>query len=293
MMISTPLAQVLLYTNGPFYAFPWRAPLNFLLGSDYPTAFRHFDRDHKGTANLSYHLVCLVATLLCNFALLRELDALLLPRRAPLLQIATATSWGALLLAQADCPPAARAAAAGCAALLWAASPLARRHWRWLAVAQSLVGAAAVELITCVEAGVEARGAAFTAVLLLQLGMWYVLRAPSLYGKLAPHSTYINGVALAWMCALAMKANPVRGGLYAQAAFLLWPLSFLSAQPWLCLLGVGFSCSIAQGVAHRLGGEPSTVEQLQSLAAAEKLQYEWAHHTFFPNLVFHAIYNKM
>lgn len=47
------ISQLLLYTNGPFYASPWRAPLNSALGSDYASAFRHFDRDHTDAGHNS------------------------------------------------------------------------------------------------------------------------------------------------------------------------------------------------------------------------------------------------
>ena len=59
--------QLLLYTNGPFYASPWRAPLNSAIGSDYVTAYRHFDRDHQdsgaaaGPDLFRQHLACLPA----------------------------------------------------------------------------------------------------------------------------------------------------------------------------------------------------------------------------------------
>ena len=33
--------------------------------------------------------------------------------------------------------------------------------------------------------------------------------------------------------------------------------------------------------------------QLQSLSPEDKLEYEWAHHTFFPNLLLNAVYDKV
>ena len=38
-------------------------------------------------------------------------------------------------------------------------------------------------------------------------------------------------------------------------------------QPWLVFLGAGFLCAVAQGVAHRLSGEASTVEQVMAVVA--------------------------
>jgi len=158
---------------------------------------------------------------------------------------------------------------------------------------QGCILAAAFELILCPEKGIEAHGLVFAVALTVHLLLWRTLSSPKAFGSLARYSTHVNVLLLSCLCALAMKPNPVRGGLYAAAAVLLWPASFLTAQPWLCLHGAGFLCALAQGVAHRLAGEASTVEQLQDLGPDEKLPYEWAHHTFFPNLLLHAVHKKM
>ena len=108
--------------------------------------------------DLFYHLICLVITLLGNFAFLAELDQCLSPKsrgsRLPLLRAVTAVGWCMALSIQWACPLPARIASVCCIVLGCVAAPWVQRQWRVIAAVQGGILAAAFELIFCPEKGI-------------------------------------------------------------------------------------------------------------------------------------------
>ena len=290
LLQSPPASQLLLYTHGPFFSVPWRAPLNALVGSSYETAYLHFARDHTDPTNLALHVACLLLTLAANFAMLGAVEAKLKMRTAPL-QFLTMTGWCAAL-ALAPCPDRVKAGSVLLVVLGRNLGPRLLPDWTVAAWFQGAIAAGAVEFILLPEKGKDAGGLAFAGVLAAWTAVWLLLTKTRLRGALKTVSTPVCFAVLAAMVRLVTGTDPVRGGLYAFGNFAIWPLALMVDEPWLFWVGAGFALATAQGVAHRLSGEASTVEQLQTLGSHKKLPYEWGHHTFFPNLLLHALHDR-
>ena len=93
---------------------------------------------------------------------------------------------------------------------------------------------------------------------------------------------------------LTLKSDPVRGGAIFVGAAVPWAAALVTDAPALCLYGASYGCMVAQGVAHRLSAQESTLEQHQLMRdVSQKVPYEWSHTTFFPALVFHSAHQSL
>lgn len=71
-------------------------------------------------------------------------------------------------------------------------------------------------------------------------------------------------------------------------------LSILTGEPIFFLHSCAFTATLLQGLAHSLSGEVATLVKLMDEDNHEsKVSYEWAHVTFFPNLLFQAIFDVL
>merc|ERR1711920_749638 len=70
-------AGIFQYAFAPFFCYPPKLLVHWLLGTPYPTSYAHFRRDHQDDLNLFLHGLCLPLQLLSNFAFLVELDRFL------------------------------------------------------------------------------------------------------------------------------------------------------------------------------------------------------------------------
>ena len=100
-------------------------------------------------------------------------------------------------------------------------------------------------------------------------------------------------LVLAAMVKTALAPDPVKP-VVKLGSLAVWILALLTDRPELGLYGVGYSAMAAQGLAHRLSGQPSTLEQVQVLDdGVSKLSFEWAHVTYFPALLFHSVLESL
>eukprot|EP00932_Pfiesteria_piscicida_P015100 SRR837773.27092.p2 GENE.SRR837773.27092~~SRR837773.27092.p2 ORF type:complete len:101 (-),score=28.55 SRR837773.27092:78-380(-) len=90
---------------------------------------------------------------------------------------------------------------------------------------------------------------------------------------------------------LKVCQDPFGGGKATKSPFIFglvgWILSVLTDQPWLFFYSGGFLASLSQGVAHHFAGEEGTLPQLANIAD------EFAHTTYFPNLLLHSVYQSL
>ena len=74
MKFLTKILQIILYSNGPFYCYPWKPIINYFVGDGYPIAYQHFRRDHHGYVNVTLHLICLCLQVCANYSFLALID---------------------------------------------------------------------------------------------------------------------------------------------------------------------------------------------------------------------------
>lgn len=103
------ILQVLLYSSGPFFSFPWKPILNSLAGGSYRTAVRHFWAQHRNEYNLAWHVVCLCYQLIANFIFLAEVDIFLAHQFGyhtgiRWLSLLTIALWSSALVHPSACP---------------------------------------------------------------------------------------------------------------------------------------------------------------------------------------------
>jgi hypothetical protein len=90
---------LLMYCAGPFNFHPLKLPMQYIFGSSYHRAYRHFRNNHSIPVNIVAHLLGLAHILLANFALLHEVDARVLEPAGFTFGVTlpTALMWGLLL----------------------------------------------------------------------------------------------------------------------------------------------------------------------------------------------------
>jgi hypothetical protein len=305
-MIRT-LQQVSLYSVVPFFCFPHKLALNALSGDSYAVAYTHFREGHSGKLNLALHFVCLTFTVLANAAVLSAIDGWLPPMAflpAALagrwLSALTAVGWIATLAASPAPLPCSIASTALIATAMvlgpWVRhNPDALEHYTLplfvtLMVVGKLLSNASVPKCMRCTSGPLRTIALWSAVLVA----WRVaaLTAAATYGAaLSAQSTTLLRSLAALLVLLSALPNPLKPtvvvGMIACRA-----VAVASGVPEVQLLGYGFFGSFLQGMAHRVTGEDATLLTLEkSEASSKRLAYEWSHVTFFPNLLFHVIYN--
>ena len=132
----------------------------------------------------------------------------------------------------------------------------------------------------------------FAVALVVFTALWRLL-ATKLRGCAKRFGAPAMPVVLAAMVSLARKDDPVKP-VVKLGGIVVWPLALLTDRPELCLYSFGYTAMAAQGIAHRLSGQPSTLEQVQVLDdGVSKLSFEWAHVVYFPALLFHSVLESL
>ena len=301
------IQQVALYSVVPFFCFPHKLVLNALSGDSYAVAYEHFCEGHSGKLNLALHFVCLTFTVLANAALLSAIDGWLPPMAflpAALagrwLSALTAVGWVATLAAS-PAPLLCSVASTMLIGMAMIVGPHVRQYpdaleqytfplFITLMVVGKLLSKASVPKWMRCTSGPLRTIALWSAVLVA----WRVaaLTAAKTYGaSLSAQSTTLLPSLAALLVLLSALPNPLKPtvvvGMIACRA-----VAVASGVPEVQLLGYGFFGSFLQGMAHRVTGEDATLLMLEkSEASSKRLAYEWSHVTFFPNLLFHAIYD--
>ena len=298
LALSTPAQQAILYAAGPFYGWPWKPTLNEAHGCSYAVAYAHFRRDHSTPYNIVLHSLCLVAQLVGNFLLLSVLDKRFSKStKWPVLRVTTAIAWIAALALPPECPAPARAlsVAAVVAAAVLAPRLNVESWWTTLPLLQAVITAAGIEFVVLPEEHAEKKippYAGFAVALIVFTALWRLL-ATKLRGSAKRFGAPAIAVVLAAMVSTARKHEPVKP-VVKLGGIAVWPLALLTDRPELCLYSFGYSAMAAQGIAHRLSGQASTLEQHQVLDdGVSKLSFEWAHVVYFPALLFHSVLESL
>ncbi|CAE7352683.1 Cht2 [Symbiodinium natans] len=283
--LSTRLWQWLLFSPGPFYFYPWKSIANHIAGDSYAIGYRHFVAGHYGRINLALHCVALFIQTFGNFRLLEHLDRLLFSK-VGVLSFGSVVAWVASL-ASSPAPALARLASCGSLCFAFQLAPYATVESFELATP----GAMAL-VLTWAQATAKRpiSNRAYAKGLVLMAGWyagWTLLRR--MCGKrLEDQKVRIRCAVISFLSFLAMQKNPVTpvvvlGSLLCRLA------SILTDDPVLYYLGFAFTGSLFQGIAHNLTAEEATLKALERQGEQAKLRYEWAHVTFFPALLFHAV----
>ncbi len=300
MALATVLSQTLLYAGVPFYGAPWKSMMNWLAGDSYGVAFDHFRQNHSTALNLILHSVCMLFQLAANFAFLGCVDSLgsgyervygidrYVARPASLF---TAVDWCAYLWRA----PAPRWCAVLSVLLVASAYLAAPRLMALGGEAIELYALAGFAAAVCVGSLVAGRLRAsqlrqMLKSLLIQLAvaLFIHLLASHAARSLRAHSAALNAAFVVLMLAAASRPDPVLlsvlCGVFGGRA-----LGILTGQAWPCLYSLGFRAMSLQGAAHDISREEATLLALQRRERQAKVRFEWAHVTYFPLLVFHAI----
>ena len=249
-------------------------------GNDYERAYEQFYRDHDQTDTLQLHLLCLVAQLANNFALLACVEEAF--GWSSWLRVLTAVCWAVPLATPAGCPASARAASFLALACAVAAAKVVQRQWRRLVLAQGVVVALAIDALVIKRRPTLAVFCGAYAAWLGAAGALFRHR-----GVLKGARASVNVAVVAVAVALASRDDPLRGGLVHFGAFALWALALATDQAWLFFYGLGFIATVAQGCVHVITDQEATLLQLQE-EESDRRSAEWSHVLYFPNLTFHA-----
>jgi len=109
LTVKQHVLQVLLYSSGPFFSFPWKPILNMVSGGSYRAAIHHFWTQHRNEYNLAWHVVCLFYQLIANFIFLGEVDSSLAVQlgyqpHIRWLSLLTIVLWCSALVYPSSCP---------------------------------------------------------------------------------------------------------------------------------------------------------------------------------------------
>jgi len=279
----------LLYFGGAFFAYPHKPLLNVFQGSPYEVAYQHFRRDHTTDANLVYHGLCLIGQLTGNFGLLGELDEKLGLKNV--LSLATASTWAGMLVLNSSAPPAVKAMSVASLVLAYKLRHKIRGHWQSIMYLQAFIEMLAVQLFVVNDVRstdgskeVKLGGTQLLGMIAIRLLLQNRL-IKSFQGELKGHKNIVNAVIFAFVGYACLdpfgKVPPFFLGLIG------WALSLLTNQPWVEFYSLGFLATLGQGLSHHLAKEQGTMPQLA------KYPDELAHATYFPNLLFQAIYHQL
>lgn len=296
-MTPPRLIGLSLYTPAPFFGYPWKPVLNYLLGGRYAPSYAHFRAQHMGSRNLFYHALCLVWQLGSNYALLDELDEKIVAAvpwlraitRRPL-ALSNSIVWGATCIATSPTPILVKLSS--CASLYLAHNYLGQRfrsEWKRILYAQSFIEAAAIN--------VNLRG---KNVLLSKFTVLYMLLrsllCKYLFGRFRTNKlmtetqkNQLRQIFFTLMIAIGLTKQPLKPsvtmGLWG------WIVALLTGSKGLYFWSCGMMATLGQSVAHGVTKEAATLVVLQG--GMDQIEYEFSHTVFFPNLLFQAIYEQL
>jgi hypothetical protein len=283
---------LLMYCAGPFNFHPLKLPMQYIFGSSYHRAYRHFRNNHSIPVNIVAHLLGLAHILLANFALLHEVDARVLEPAGFTFGVAlpTALMWG-LLLCSTPSPLAVRVCALGALAAGVSLRSVWSPVWSsalvtWEAPLHALFlrygDAKAVPTLSQLPFFVL-----FLARLALQLGGEWL----GLVGYLKDYSMPINTLLLGLLVYSSIEPFRKRLNCYWAGVF-GWVVGLLTDQPFCYFYGAGYVASLCQGVAHQQTGEMANLPELALRDGKERAGDEHAHTAFFPVLILHSAYES-
>jgi hypothetical protein len=289
MSLNVTISQVILYAFGPFFCYPWKPIINTFGGSSYPTGYKHFWLQHQDPFNLLWHFICLIYQIIGNFSLLNLVDQYLFTASsdARWLSKITALGWILYLGTTQKCPAIARISSVISIGLAYHFVPLLS-----LTSVEYFVGISFF-LIWIFQAVTRNRfslnGDAPTILLLLIVKFSLSYFIPSQFlSQYQDHTPLIGFIYLLLISALSTRLDAVKT-LIVGASLIGHILSLLTGEKLFYLHSIAFTAMLFQGLAHELSLETATLIKLMDESNhSAKVAYEWAHVTYFPNMLFHA-----
>lgn len=287
------LSQAILYAPGPFFAWPWKPFVNHSsFGSSYSVGYKHFWLDHQDFWNLVWHVICLFFQISSNFSLLAVLDEsigykVILPT--------TAMIWVMYLcFAQHSIVFAKISSFLTIAGVYFLTPTLIEAMGQ---IEFYVYGAFAVVWgLKILFKGTREGSWKESATYLAFLGVKYIitqwLLSSDYNGILADYTIQISALYIVLLSGFAMQPDPVKK-VVPTGSLVSHVLSILTAKRGWFLHSCAFTAMVLQGLSHSLSGEQATILKLQALTNQEaKVAYEWSHVTYFPNLLFHAVFDS-
>lgn len=305
-MLPTALSSSILYAPGVFFCYPWKPLLLLVEGDPYESGYRFFRRDHSDATNLALHFVALGWQLLGNFGVLAALDEAAL-RAYPALGVVprpisavTGALWALQLLAS-PAPLVCSVLSTACIGAAYVGAQHVTARELELGAMGTFVGVlllASLLLARKVNAKAPLLGTAKDVARALA---WFGLAtavtqaAGTRAGAYAAEARQANAALALLMCVLGALPKPtvpaVLGGIFVVRA-----VGVLTSQEPLLFLGAAFAAQVSQGVAHDVSRQQATLlshEKDASHGRATKLQFEWSHAVYFPNLLLHSAYDSI
>ena len=314
-----PLLQTALLAPGPFFFYPWKAVINALVGDSYVVAYKHFQAGHRHRVNLLLHFVCLWIQASSNFCLLNTLDKALwgdapgpFGLSRPLSALSAATWVIYLATASTGCPAICSLLSALTLGAVYIGVPFIPRPMFDTAAVLGMVAMLIASNVTLpASRRVPLRDAAKVVIGLPLLFFMLFPRAESFFGSFGGSYEQHKWIAfgtVAYLAVLASLKNPLKP-LVISATFVCRFAAYATApssastgvavgtsassqlvSDGLFYLGYAFIASLFQGLTHQVTREEATLLALERQHdEMVKVRYEFAHVTFFPNLLFHAM----
>jgi hypothetical protein len=285
--------------------------MNEICGDSYDAAYRHFKAQHRDSANLLWHVLCLFFQLFSNFAFLAAIENHVLNifgltvttplglamRTFRSISLLSSIIWILELLIPRkpiDCPLIGKVISIACI--------LAAYSHGYAFSGQDLekalvVGFIIVWILTFrKDRGLNLKGKGTSLALIVvvvKIGVYYGIMNSPWKGSLAPHSAIIIPVFVSGLVLISFKHDPVVA-VVAYGALGGHILSALLDDSLLFLFCSAFTGTLFQGLAHAVSGEEGTLVVLQnSRDEYSKIAYEWSHVVFFPNILLHACLQKV
>ena len=289
-----PVLRSFIHALGPFFGNPVKPFMNYAEGNSYPRAYYHFRRDHRDPYDLFMHVIALCMQLGGNFMLLDSLDGILsgagvssdgkLAQYGNTLSSATAIIWGITCLFTSPTPlPVKIGSCGGALAVAYSYRSAYRNNWN-TAFAPIMCIAESIIYDVLLNGRMSIQPSKVLPYLAVRLAMQYLY--VKFQGALKDYKMPINIAVLGTI--LYQSSISKYGHREYQLGYMYLPLlAALTDQRWMYMYSMAFTASMWQGVAHRTAKEAPTLAQL-----GNDYSDEFAHTTFFPNLLLQSIYHS-
>lgn len=285
-MVGITISQIILYSFGPFFCYPWKPIFNTFGGANYTTGYKHFWLQHQDPFNLLWHLICLIYQVVGNFTLLLLVDQYLFGPEPRWLSKATALIWVLYLGSAKACPAIARICSAISIALVYQLVPyLDFKQVEYFVIGSFFL----IWIVQAIIRGPYLGGDAPLILLLLLLKSFLSTFLKNYFGTYQSQTQLIGIIYIVMISLLATRLDAVKT-LIAGATMIGHILSILTAEKLFYYHSIAFTAMLFQGLSHELSKETATLIKLMDESNhSAKVAYEWAHVTYFPNLLFHAL----
>ena len=297
------MLNISLYSLGPFFGYPWKFYFNLIHGSDYDAAFEKFSNDHQGSQNLLLHVVAMVFQLFMNFHLLNDIDEYfisLLPGKTQTksknlkttlhhlasLSFLTMVGWLSVIWGGAceKAPLEVKIISSLSLSLAYLTRTSLSREWdSMIFVLGGLCDSIIYPILVLHRP--------FNVVETL---ICFVLRSAVLFPlvfKFKHSLEEIKGMVMVLSLLTLVGASCLENVYDPPVIFLFgllaWIPALLTNNRTLYFLSCGFLATLCQGVIHEIVGEAPTMPGLKNIG------HEYAHVTYFPVMLWNAIFNKM